>query len=157
MKLEALLKSVKPVSNKEVLSAVVNPNRLSPTQNFIKAVESQLELVKWDLEQEGEEPKGRRWYRVKDGKASTFIRYSVKKLKLLPDQTEETEALHVGRNYTDLVKFFGGLITVAKTGELDEIINKAANEMMAERATSRAKNKAKKEADAAAAAQEASE
>lgn len=150
MNLEALLKTVKPAQNKEVLTQSVNPNRMTPTQNFIQAIESQLDLVKWDMNPvEGEEePKGRRWFRVANNKATTFIRYSVKKIKLLPNQTDEMEALLVGKNYSDLIKFYTGLIAVAKTGELDEIINKTASEMMEQRSASRAKNKAAKEAQA---------
>lgn len=147
MKLTDLLKNVTPIENKAVLKGINTSGKPTPRENFISAVKKQIEMATYDNKPpaDQEEPTGRRWYKVDGGRAMTFIRYSVKKIKLLPDQTEQDEALLVGKTYDALIKFYQGLIAVAENGELDTVLNEAAATMMKERRISRERNKLEKE------------
>ncbi|WNM07324.1 hypothetical protein RI056_00340 (plasmid) [Komagataeibacter nataicola] len=114
--------------------------KTSQRENFINAVKKQIDLVKYDMKPEGEPLIGKKWYKVEGKNAYTFVRYSVKKIKILSTQTDDKAALRVGTNYQALLKFYDNLISVAESGELDEILSKVSSEMIAERQASKLRN-----------------
>lgn len=136
--LPSLLKLISPVDNDVILNNVSSKN--SPRENFISAVRKQIELVKSDVDNKPGSVTGKKWYKVVDKNAYTFVRYSVKKIKILPTQTDDNAALRVGTNYASLIKFYDNLIKVAEAGELDDVLNKVAADMIEERKTSRDRN-----------------
>ncbi|GBQ55826.1 hypothetical protein GHA01_24620 [Novacetimonas hansenii] len=141
MLIQSLLKGVTAVDDNNILKGVV-VNNPSPRENFINAVKSQISLVEYDMKPEGEPIKGKKWYKVVDKNAYTFVRYSVKKIKILPTQTDDKAALRVGTTYASLIKFYENLIKVAEAGELDDVLDNVAAEMIAERKASRERNAA---------------
>lgn len=147
----------KPSSNVDLFAGVsiasseviINDQKVkeTPSEIFRKAVKKQLLLVRYDQKTEEEQkketkvPDGRRWYRLKDGKAYTFLRYGTKKILLMPGMTEEKSVYQVGTSLEDLAKFYNNIITAVYGGLYADVIDKVAAAMIKERNETKEKNK----------------
>lgn len=145
MTISSLFKNVTIVDASDVLGNKTI-TKVKPTDRFVDAVKKQIQAIKWDISKEGNEPeKLKRWYSVNDGKAQTFLRYSVKKVLILPGMTEEKSVYQVGKTLQDVLKFYENVLKAAQAGDLDTILDKVAEEMIQEREATKAKNKSNPE------------
>lgn len=146
--ISSLFKNVTVSDASELLGSKTSL-KVKPTDRFVDAVKKQIAAVKWDISKEGNEPeKLKRWYTIKDGKAQTFLRYSVKKVLILPGMTEEKSVYNVGKTLQDILKFYENVLKAAVAGELDTIIEAVADDMIRERKATKAKHDADPEWEA---------
>ena len=139
-----LFKGVLFVSEEEVIKPRVVASK-SPVETFKEAVEKQIKLLEYDLKPTETKPEGRAWYLVKDGKATTLLRYSSMSFELDPAISKGQKALQVGKTHANLISWFKKLLTALNTGQYDDRIKAISDELKATRAAARAENVKKQE------------
>lgn len=135
-------------SNKEDVLKRAAVTKRNPVENFIEAVEKQIELVNYYMDsKDKEKPKTRAWFEKNAKGVHTVFRYGTMAFPLLDGQ-KENEAVTVD-TLADLIELYQNIQAVSDETPFKKRIEDAAEKMVEIRALG-AERKKKEKAEKAA-------